>query len=86
MRVQWLQQGIILTLQVVPGLADVHPVAIQGVSIQLVVSSNVGEDLPLNRSGAELDAVQHRWAAHIDASIDLIANKILQAMQSYLSS
>ena len=66
------------TSEVVLGLTNIHPIAFKRVSIQPLVPDYQGEGFFLNRGRPELNAFQHSRAEHIDASIDLVANKCLQ--------
>lgn len=65
------------TCEVVLGLANVHPVAWEGESIEPLVTRYEGEDLLLDGGRPQLNAVQHSWAQHVDAGIDRVPDKDL---------
>eukprot|EP00882_Tetradesmus_deserticola_P027498 GHRQ01030460.1.p3 GENE.GHRQ01030460.1~~GHRQ01030460.1.p3 ORF type:complete len:183 (+),score=41.51 GHRQ01030460.1:398-946(+) len=73
-----------LTLEVVLGLAHVHPVACQREGVQLPVSSHMREHLLLNAGGPQLDALQHLGAAAVDACVDFAAHKLLGLLHKLL--
>lgn len=76
-----MQQPALLTLQVVLGLAHIHPVARQREGKQLVVCCYVGEHLALYAGGAQLDAVKDRGVDNVDACVDLVPNKLLLSVR-----
>ncbi len=49
----------LLPNKVVLWLADVHPVTIKSEDIEVVVCGHFRENLPLNRSGLQFDAIDH---------------------------
>mmetsp|Transcript_21690 Transcript_21690/g.55225 ORF Transcript_21690/g.55225 Transcript_21690/m.55225 type:complete len:404 (+) Transcript_21690:483-1694(+) len=71
-------------LEVVLGLAHVHPVAAQRVRVQPVVRRDVREHLALDGGRAQLNAVEHLGGAHVDAGVDLVAHKVLGLLHEAL--
>mmetsp|Transcript_11324 Transcript_11324/g.29089 ORF Transcript_11324/g.29089 Transcript_11324/m.29089 type:complete len:322 (-) Transcript_11324:291-1256(-) len=61
--------------EVVLRLAHVHPVPGKGHREQLLVLRNLRKHLLLDGGRLQLNAVQHAGAQHVDAGVDLIANK-----------
>lgn len=61
---------------VVLGLTDVHPEAGKVVGVQLLVGSDRGEDLLLDRGRAELNAVKNRRVEHVDTGVDAVSDEL----------
>ncbi|KAJ1760644.1 hypothetical protein LPJ58_001619 [Coemansia sp. RSA 1591] len=62
--------------QKVLGLPNVHPEALQVERVQLAVRCHLREDLLLDRSRPQLDAVQDAGVEHVDAGVDAVADKL----------
>lgn len=61
---------------VVLGLTDVHPEAGKVEGVQLLVGSDRGENLLLNRGRAELNAVEDRRVEHVDTGVDAVSDEL----------
>ena len=68
----------LFTSEVIFGLPYIHPIAIQSKRIQAFISDNQRKGFLLNGGQPQLDAFKDCWIQHIDASIDLVANKGLR--------
>jgi hypothetical protein len=58
------------------GLSNVHPEALEVKGVQTAVLADSGEGLLLDRSGAELDAVQNAGVEDVDTGVDTVADEL----------
>ena len=58
------------------GLSNVHPEALKVKRVQTAVLADSGEGLLLDRSGAELDAVQNAGVEDVDTGVDTVADEL----------